>query len=238
MRFDPRKETKDTVGKYLELFTPEVKDDADFYHWVEIAKKYKLRSYFVYAQWIPMLAEALKGTGIHVGTGINFPLGNDFPSVKAKSVEEAIKNGCTSIDFVMNYRALNSGHEDLVREEFRLFKSIAKDVETKVIVECCYLSDDRLRQACDFVAEAGIGWVKTATGQYQGPHMDQCAIILDQLKGTGVRLKVSGVKFPRPQNAYAFLTAGAEIIGTQGVVEVIEGLDKLRALGILPAYEG
>jgi len=146
--------------------------------------------------------------------------------------------GANTIDFSMNYRALNSGRSDIVKEEFRLFADLAKDVETKVIIEVCFLSDEKIREACQLVSDAGINWVKSATGQFQGPSMDQVAIILDSLKGTDTRCKVSGVKFPRAQNAYAFLMAGVEIIGSQGVVEIIEGLEKLRALGVLPEYEG
>jgi deoxyribose-phosphate aldolase len=138
----------------------------------------------------------------------------------------------------MNHRALNSDRVDIVEEELRLFADVAKDVERKVIIEVCYLTDDRIRQASEIVAGLGIEWVKTSTGQYQGPNMEQVAVILDTLKGSNTRCKVSGVKFPRAQNAYAFLMAGVEIIGSQGVVEIIEGLDKLRALGVLPAYEG
>ena len=238
MRFDAKKATRENVGKYLELFTPEIKDDAELNDWCGIAKRHNLRSYLVYAQWLPQIAEYFKGTDIRVGTGVTFPLGIETPATKAKAVEEALRMGANTIDFSMNYRALNSGRSDIVKEEFRLFADLAKDVETKVIIEVCFLSDEKIREACGLVADAGINWVKSATGQFQGPSMDQVAIILDSLKGTDTRCKVSGVKFPRAQNAYAFLMAGVEIIGSQGVVEIIEGLEKLRALGVLPEYEG
>lgn len=238
MRFDAKKATKENVGKYLELFTPEIKDDAELNDWCGIAKRHNLRSYLVYAQWLPQIAEYFKGTDIRVGTGVTFPLGIETPATKAKAVEEALRMGANTIDFSMNYRALNSGRSDIVKEEFRLFADLAKDVETKVIIEVCFLSDEKIREACGLVADAGVNWVKSATGQFQGPSMDQVAIILDSLKGTDTRCKVSGVKFPRAQNAYAFLMAGVEIIGSQGVVEIIEGLEKLRALGVLPEYEG
>jgi len=238
MRFDAKKATRENVGKYLELFTPEIKDDAELNDWCGIAKRHNLRSYLVYAQWLPQIAEYFKGTDIRVGTGVTFPLGIETPATKAKAVEEALRMGANTIDFSMNYRALNSGRSDIVKEEFRLFADLAKDVETKVIIEVCFLSDEKIREACGLVADAGVNWVKSATGQFQGPSMDQVAIILDSLKGTDTRCKVSGVKFPRAQNAYAFLMAGVEIIGSQGVVEIIEGLEKLRALGVLPEYEG
>ncbi|PKQ21724.1 MAG: deoxyribose-phosphate aldolase, partial [Actinobacteria bacterium HGW-Actinobacteria-5] len=50
-----------------------------------------------------------------------------------------------------------------------------------------------------------------------------------------VKLKVAGVKFPRPQNAYAFLLAGADLIGTRAVPEIINALDTMRAIGLVPA---
>ena len=60
----------------------------------------------------------------------------------------------------------------------------------------------------------------------------------DCLKGTNTKLKVSGVKAPKPQNAYAYLMAGAELIGTQDAPMIIDALDLMREVGIVPKYEG
>jgi deoxyribose-phosphate aldolase len=146
-----------------------------------------------------------------------------------------VKLGCTTLDFTMNLPAFQSGRYDIIAEEFKLFKEVAGNIETKVIIEVCKLNDEQIRTACKMVVDAGIDWVKSSTGQYQGPTMQQVAIILDSLKGTNTHCKVSGVKFPRPQNAYAFLSAGVEIIGSQGVVEIIESFDLLKELGVLPS---
>ncbi|MBQ9828628.1 MAG: deoxyribose-phosphate aldolase, partial [Lachnospiraceae bacterium] len=91
-------------------------------------------------------------------------------------------------------------------------------------------------EACHMISDAGIDWLKTSSGLWAGPSMEDVELILNNLNGT--RLKLSGVKAPRAQNSYAFLMAGAEIIGTQGIEEVIEGLDTLRRVGVLPEYEG
>ena len=56
----------------------------------------------------------------------------------------------------------------------------------------------------------------------------------DTLAGADVKLKVAGVKFPRPQNAYVFLLAGADRIGTRAAPEIVEAFDKLRDLGLIP----
>jgi deoxyribose-phosphate aldolase len=58
------------------------------------------------------------------------------------------------------------------------------------------------------------------------------------LEETDIKLKVAGVKFPRPQNAYCFIMAGAELIGTRAAPEIIDALDKMREIGIVPEYAG
>ena len=62
--------------------------------------------------------------------------------------------------------------------------------------------------------------------------------MVDTLKDTSVKVKVSGVKFPRPQNAYAFLLAGAELIGSRSAPEIIDALDMMRRIKMIPEYEG
>jgi deoxyribose-phosphate aldolase len=57
-------------------------------------------------------------------------------------------------------------------------------------------------------------------------------------KGTNTKVKVSGVKDPRPQNAYVFLQAGAELIGSRSAPEIIDAFDTMREIGIIPPYEG
>ncbi len=47
-------------------------------------------------------------------------------------------------------------------------------------------------------------------------------------------MKVAGVKFPRPQNAYTFILAGAERIGTRAAPEIVDAFDSLRELGLIP----
>lgn len=69
------------------------------------------------------------------------------------------------------------------------------------------------------------------------PDMSQVLLMRKTLEGSGVKLKVAGVKFPRPQNAYAFLLAGAELIGTRAALEIIDALDEMRAVGLVPPYQ-
>lgn len=187
--------------------------------------------------WTPVVKEELAGSGVLVATGIDFPFGVSPSVVKALEVERAVAAGCQSIDLVINAGALKSGHVSVVRQEIKDFVSAAAGALTKVILEVCYLTDEEIVTVCRLIQEAGADYAKTSTGQFEGPDMSQVLLMRETLKGSGVKLKVAGVKFPRPQNAYAFILAGADLIGTRAAPEIIDALDQMRAIGLVPPYE-
>ena len=198
------------------------------------ARQYQFAAFYSSsAYWTPVVKEELAGCdGIEIGTGIAFPFGSSPASVKAFEVEDAVKRGCTAVDMVMNVGALKDKRREVIREELRLFKTAAGHAVTKAILEVCYLTDEEIAAGCGLIAEAGIAFAKTSTGQFEGPSLEQFLVMKETLKGTGVRLKVAGVKFPRPQNALVFIKAGAERIGTRAAIEIVEALDTLRKTGL------
>ena len=138
----------------------------------------------------------------------------------------------------MNIGALRSGLYEDVKEQLRVFKEAAQGNVTKCILEVNFLTDDEIKRAATYVAEAGIDYVKTSSGQFDGPSMEQFLIMKNAVEGSATKSKVAGVKFPRPQNAYAFLMAGADLIGTRAAPEIINALDTMRAIGMVPPYKG
>jgi deoxyribose-phosphate aldolase len=187
------------------------------------------------AYWAPLIREELAGReDVEIGAGIAFPFGSAPAAVKAFEVEDAVRRGCTAVDMVMNIGALKSGDHRTVAEELRLFKSAAGAAVTKCILEVCYLTDEQITTASKLVAEAGIDFVKTSSGQFEGPSLEQFLVMRDAVRDAPVRLKVAGVKFPRPQNALVFLRAGADRIGTRAGPEIVDSLDTLRSVGLVP----
>jgi deoxyribose-phosphate aldolase len=188
--------------------------------------------------WTPVVVDELKGSDVLPATGIDFPFGASPGAVKAFETEYAVKAGCRAVDTVMNIGALKDKKYDVVKRELKDFKAAAGGALTKVILEVAFLTDEEIAAGCGLVAEVGCDYAKTSTGQFEGPSMEQFLVMKRTLKDTPVKLKVAGVKFPRPQNAYAFLLAGAELIGTRAAVAIIEALDTMREIGLVPPYEG
>ena len=225
--------TKEEFGKYFELLTLKANTEEEVRSFCDLAKKYNMRSYMISWYWIPLLKEEFAGTDIKAGTGASFPLGGDPPEAKEAAIRRAVKLGADTLDLSMNYSALKAGMYDIVADELDRFVDAAEDREKKVIIEVAALTDDEIKRAIEFLAERDINWIKTSTGQMAGPTMPQMKIIRDCAKGTNLRIKVSGVKAPRPQNAYMYFKAGAEIIGSQGAPEIIDSLDLHRELGLI-----
>lgn len=201
------------------------------------ARAYRFAAFYTSsAYWTPVVKEELADyPDIEIGTGIAFPLGSQPPSVKAFEVEDAVRRGCTAIDLVMNIGALKSGRIADIEEELELFGRAAGSAVTKCILEVNFLTDEEIATACKLIAASGIRYAKTSSGQYDGPSLEQFMVMRRTLENTDVKLKVSGVKFPRPQNAFLFVMAGADRIGTRAAPEIVDAFAQLRELGLVPA---
>ena len=120
-------------------------------------------SYF----WTPIVLEELAGTDILIGTGIDFPFGASPAAVKAFETERAVSAGCTSVDLVINVGALKDKRFKTIEQDLKAFKAAAGPALTKVILEVCFLTDPDIESACSVLADIGVDYAKTSTGQFE-----------------------------------------------------------------------
>ncbi len=227
--------TKEKLARMLDYsILPKYTQEKEIREGCAKAREYRFAAFYSSsAHWTPVIKEELAGyDDIEIGTGISFPFGSAPPAVKAFEVEDAVKRGCTAVDMVMNIGALKDKDYGTVKEELKLFKDAAGHAVTKCILEVCFLTDEEITAGSKLIAEAGIDYAKTSTGQFDGPSMEQFLVMKEALAGTAIKLKVSGVKFPRAQNALVFILAGAERLGTRAAIEIVEGLDTMKKIGL------
>ena len=225
-----------TLAKVIDFsILPKQTTEAEIREGCAVTRRYGFAAFYSSsAYWVPVVREELAGMDdVEIGTGIAFPFGSTPATVKGFEVEDAVRRGCTAVDMVMNIGALKSGDCQAVAEELRVFKQAAAGAVTKCILEVCYLTDEEIATASKLVAEAGIDFVKTSSGQFEGPSLKQFLVRRDAVRDAPVRLKVAGVKFPRPQNALVFLRAGADRIGTRAGPEIVDSLPLLRRIGLV-----
>jgi len=227
---------KRAVAKALDFsILPKQTQEAEILKGCALTREYGFAAFYTSsAFWTPILARELAGLDVEIGTGIAFPFGSVPPAVKAFETEDAVRQGCTAVDLVMNVGAMKDQRFGVIEEELSLFVRAAGPAVTKCIIEVCYLSDDEIAAACQMIAAAGVQYAKTSTGQFEGPSLEQFLCMRRALEGTPVKLKVAGVQAPRPQNAYTFLLAGADRIGTRAAPAIVDALDMMRQIGLLP----
>ena len=115
---------------------------------------------------VKRLAALLAGTDVRVCTVIGFPHGTHRTAIKVAEAKQALADGCTELDMVINIGKLLGGDEDYVRDEIRQIVQVAHEAGAlvKVILETCYLTDAQKVTACHLSEEAGADFVKTSTG--------------------------------------------------------------------------
>lgn len=240
MAVDLSKVTKWTLGKCFDhSVLPKNTTEKDIREGCKLAGELNCAAFYAASTfWMPIIAEELAGSDVLPACGIDFPWGANNAYLKGIETEDAIKKGAKAVDIVINVGALRDKKYDVVLDELKTFKKAAGDALTKCILEVCFLTDEEIAAGCKMIAEAGITYAKTSSGQFDGPSMEQFLLMKETLKGTDCKLKVAGVKFPRPQNAYAFLMAGADLIGTRAAPQIIDALDQMREIGLVPKYQG
>jgi len=111
-------------------------------------------------------ADILQGSGIATCSVIGFPHGTQALPVKVYEARQAMADGATELDMVINISAALSEDFDYLHEEIRSVLAVAHEqgAKLKVIFENCYLSDIQKIRLCEICLELGVDWVKTSTG--------------------------------------------------------------------------
>jgi deoxyribose-phosphate aldolase len=159
--------TYEDVAKTIDhsLLRPEL-DDEFIADGCRLAARYQVASVCCRPADVKQAAELLAGTGVAVGTVIGFPHGGTTTEVKVFEAEQALRDGATELDMVINIGALRSGRDAYVKEEIAAIvaKAHAAGAIVKVILENAYLDDDQKVRGCRLAEAAGADFVKTSTG--------------------------------------------------------------------------
>lgn len=133
------------------------------------AKQYGFASVCVNPANLPYVAQQLAGSRVKACCVIGFPLGANTTFIKAMEALEAVCNGASEVDMVINAGALKDGNYDYVKKDIKAVVDAAyPNAEVKVIIEACVLNDEEKVKACMLAKEAGADFVKTSTGFRNG----------------------------------------------------------------------
>jgi deoxyribose-phosphate aldolase len=185
------------------------------------AKRYGFRGVCVNPEWVKLVSEELKGTGIKVIVLVDPPMGLSPHFKRVEICKKAKKDGADELDIVMNIIDMKYERYDEILEDL---KEICKILPTKVIIGSGYLTDEEIKKASELVKKAGAFCVKTATEKDPLEHIElkEKARHLQIMKkaAPGLKIKASG-KIRTLRDLLMMVEAGADIIGTSSSVNIM-----------------
>lgn len=187
--------------------------------WCAEGDRYGFAAVCVYPTHVRQAAELLYQRLVKVCTVIGFPTGATTSATKLYEAQEAVENGATELDVVINLGWLKSGqHDALHREIATLCEETGQPV--KAILETAILTPQEIALAAEICLDAGVAFLKTSTG-WQGGATVAAVQQLDSLAQGRVGIKASG-GIRTADQALALVQAGATRIGTSRGPELVK----------------
>ena len=186
------------------------------------AKQYGFASVCINPTHVKLCADLLKDDPSRVCTVVGFPLGATLPQVKAFETLQAVVDGATEIDMVVNIGALKNKNDDLVERDIAAVVQAAHagGALVKVIIEAALLTDDEKVRACRLAKKAGAEFVKTSTGFGPGGATTHDVTLMRQTVGPEMGVKAAG-GIRTLQDAQAMIEAGANRLGASASVKIV-----------------
>ena len=169
-------------------------------------------------------AAAYVGGRLPICTVIGFPNGYDTTAAKCFMAADAVENGAGEVDMVVNLGWVKDRKWDALLSEIRAVKTACKGAVLKVIVECCFLTDQEKIRLCGIVTASGADYIKTSTGFGGGGATKEDVALFAQHVGPGVKIKAAG-GIADLKDAEDFLRLGASRLGTSRVVKAVKAME-------------
>ncbi len=182
------------------------------------AWQYNFPAVCIYPTAVKQAAELLHDKQVAVCTVIGFPTGANTSAVKLYEAREAVENGATELDVVINQGWLKSGLTDKI---YREIASICEETgqTVKAILETTVLTDSEKKLAAEICLDAGVAYLKTSTGWFGGATVADVSLLGEITKGR-IGIKASG-GIGTIEQARALIAAGATRLGTSRGVDLI-----------------
>lgn len=196
------------------------------------ARTYHFASVCINPAHVRLASQLLKESDVKVCTVVGFPLGATPAVVKAYETQQAIRDGATEIDMVINIGALKSQDYRTVMEDVAAVvrAAHAHNALVKVIIEAALLTDEEKIVASQLAKTAGADFVKTSTGFGPGGATVADVALMRRVVGPNLGVKAAG-GVRTFADAEAMIAAGATRIGASAGIKIVTDRSPARTSG-------
>lgn len=184
------------------------------------AMEYKTASVCIPPSYVKE-AKDYMGDRMEVCTVIGFPNGYGTTAVKEFETKDALANGASEIDMVINIGWLKDKKYDLIEEEIRCLKKACGDKILKVIIETCLLTEEEKIKMCEIVTKAGADYIKTSTGFSKAGATFEDVVLFAEHIGKEVKIKAAG-GISSLEDVEKFLSLGSDRLGTSRIIKLVK----------------
>ena len=184
------------------------------------AMKYHTASACIPAAYVKQAAEYVQGR-LPICTVIGFPNGYHATAVKVFETKDAVANGATEIDMVINIGFLKDKRYEEIEEEIRQVHAACEGRILKVIIETCLLTEKEKIKMCEIVTKAGAEFIKTSTGFSTGGATFEDVELMRKYVGANVKVKAAG-GIASFADAEKFVELGADRLGTSRLIKIMK----------------
>lgn len=186
--------------------------------------KYGCASVCIPASYVRQAAEYVDGK-IAICTVIGFPNGYDTTAAKCFEASDAVKNGASEIDMVINVGWVKDRLYDKVLEEIKAVKAACGGKLLKVIIETCLLTEEEKIELCRVVSQSGAEYIKTSTGFGGGGATREDVALFKKHVAPHVKIKAAG-GIADLNDAKDFIALGADRLGTSRIVKAVKAMEQ------------
>jgi deoxyribose-phosphate aldolase len=193
----------------------------------QTAKRYGFRAAVAFPQYLGILVDELKGSGVRAQIPVGFPCGGATTRIKCLEAEEGLQRGATDLDMVMNISAFKGGDYGRVSRDIAEIMAVAEpfDVPFKVIIEIGVLTEEEKITAAKLVADSGADFIKTCTGFGPGRATIHDISLIKETVGNRIGIKASG-HVASLEDGVTLMRAGASVVALRSFL-----VDQLESLG-------
>lgn len=184
------------------------------------AMKYHTASACIPAAYVKQAAEYVQGR-LPICTVVGFPNGYHTTAVKVFETKDAVANGASEIDMVINIGFLKDKRYEEIEEEIRQVHAACEGRILKVIIETCLLTEKEKIKMCEIVTKAGAEFIKTSTGFSTGGATFEDAELMRKYVGANVKVKAAG-GIASFADAEKFVELGADRLGTSRLIKIMK----------------
>ncbi len=195
--------------------------------------QYRFHAAMVAPAWVKKTAGRLRNTGIRTASFVDFPYGTMTSAGKACETAQLVGEGAEEIDLMPNVGFLLSGMERQYFDDIRGVVAAAGKVPVKIMLELPLLNAQQRERAIALSLEAGVSYLKNASGGAVGVATPEDIRFLRRLAPANVRVKASG-GIKTAHQVRDLLDAGADLVGTSSGVRIMQELLKTADAPLMP----